>query len=64
MLLSLPWDAMEAILLYLRPQDIANCAHVSRSMRDVVYSEHLWQARLESVSRHLGPATDLCRWRV
>ena len=44
-LLTLPADALEAVLLCLRPQDIANCAHVCRSLRSAAYSEHLWLVR-------------------
>jgi len=47
LLLGLPTDAMEAILLRLRPHDIVNCARVCHALRRAAHSEGLWQTICE-----------------
>ena len=47
LLLGLPTDAAETILLRLRPHDIVNCARVCHALRKAAYSERLWQTICE-----------------
>ena len=53
--LSLPRDAMEVIMLCLRPHDIINCARVCHALRTAAYSEQLWQTICERQFANTAP---------
>ena len=57
MFLSLPRDAMEAIMLRLRPHDIINCARVCNALKAAAYSEQLWQNICERQFAETCPRT-------